>query len=311
MQTPKREEPTSKSGVKDWIINMYSLAFNYVSRQKEKNEENDLVSSISPVAMEAGYYGIIPSSFVGDTIRVDNRRYIVPENIDISGHSFGFRNRGDNIEIISVAAPITAFTPFKKYGDHVEGYNTYIGIDKNGKLKVGSIENFSDGDYLTGTYSNVVKGFAKDDSGSYVWQSDDKHGNRSKNVPGVIIVGEDGLESVKFPLNILQNKSDGLGNTYGNITGGRVLVDVGGELRLLSGSVSDIESMFEEMKSRHNVDRGIFYTLDNGSFNRGLRTYDGRFTSEDLRKYDLQNTGDSGNFLYIKGPANSFKQDTV
>ncbi|MEE0040990.1 MAG: hypothetical protein UFE79_01735 [Catenibacterium sp.] len=40
------------------------------------------------------------------------------------------------------------------------------------------------------------------------------------------------------------------------------------------------------MKKRNKTDHGTFYTLDNGSFNRGFRTYNRVLTSKDLRKYD-------------------------
>jgi hypothetical protein len=83
-------------------------------------------------------------------------------------------------------------------------------------------------------------------------------------------------------INILTNRGDKRG-TYGNITGGRYLVKTGNEMRLLSGSVENIRDEFEAMKKRNNVDRGTFYTLDNGSFNIGLRTIDKKLTAEDLK----------------------------
>ena len=88
-------------------------------------------------------------------------------------------------------------------------------------------------------------------------------------------------------------------------------MQVGNEIRLLSGSIDDIERQFNEMKSRHHVDYGTFYTLDNGSYNRGLRISGRNFTKEDLKHYDAQNTG-GGNFMYILGPKqNEFVSDTV
>jgi hypothetical protein len=114
------------------------------------------------------------------------------------------------------------------------------------------------------------------------------------------------------PVNVLASKNDKKGTTYGDVTGGRVLVQVGNELRLLSGSVANIDAEFTAMKERQGVDYGIFYTLDNGSYNRALRTYDGRFTRGDLEAYDQQNSGNSGNFLYITGRTpDMFQQDTV
>ena len=112
-------------------------------------------------------------------------------------------------------------------------------------------------------------------------------------------------------LNILTDTKQN-GNTYGWVSGGRALVRVGDESRLLSGSIDNIEQQFEEMKRRNNATYGTFYTLDNGSYNRGLRTIDGRFTTADLKAYDNQNVGSGGNFLYITGRNTpKFSSDTI
>ncbi len=302
----------------DDISTLASMGVNWASRQIKKISNDDERS----VMMRPTYsglegdseYGIVPGSFTGDTlsVRANARRYILPESLDMDDYTFGVRNRGDMAEIHSEAAPITAFRPFRKYGEHAKGYKTYIGMGADGRLKVGDISKFGDGDMLTGTYANKVYSFAKDKDGNYIWQSDSKHGNRNQNVAAVITEDEKtGEKKQAFPLNILANKNDKEGKTYGNITGGRVLAQVGNELRLLSGSIRDIETEFEAMKKRQNVDYGIFYTLDNGSYNRGLRTYDKTFTTKDLRNYDEQNSGDSGNFMYIKDNYQKFPSDTV
>ncbi len=111
-------------------------------------------------------------------------------------------------------------------------------------------------------------------------------------------------------LNVLTEKGADVGNTYGNVNGGRVLVRVGDELRILSGSVEDIDRQFEQMKARNHANYGTFYTLDNGSYNRGLRTYDKKLTMPDLKKYDAQNTT-GGNFLYLKSKSQQFPSDTI
>lgn len=302
----------------DGISTLASMGVNWASRQIGKISNDDERSAMRRPTYsgldEDSEYGIVPGSFTGDTlsVRADARRYILPESLDMDDYTFGVRNRGDMSEIHSEAAPITAFRPFRKYGEHAKGYKTYIGIGADGRLKVGDISKFSDGDMLSGTYANKVYSFAKDKEENYIWQSDGKHGNRNQNVAAVIIEDEKtGEKRQAFPLNILANKNDKEGKTYGNITGGRVLVQVGNELRLLSGSIRDIEAEFEAMKKRQNVDYGMFYTLDNGSYNRGLRTFDKTFTAKDLRNYDEQNSGDSGNFMYIKSNYQKFPSDTV
>ena len=68
------------------------------------------------------------------------------------------------------------------------------------------------------------------------------------------------------------------------------------------------------MKKRNNVDHGTFFTLDNGSFNKAIRTKDGIITPSDLAKYDNLNAGGGGNFLYIRSRTNQtpkFRSDTI
>lgn len=263
-------------------------------------------------------YALRPGTFTGDTIRTFNQRvspqqYIIPESVDVNEYTFGYRNRGDYTPINTEAASITAFRNFKPYGRHDQGYKTYIGIDKNGNLKVGDISQFSQGDFLTGTYSNEIASFLKDKNGNIVLTKSIK--NPAQNQPAYVVW--DNGKLIEKPngqaINILVRKDDPVGNQYGNVTGGRVLVKVGNELRLLSGSVRDIDRQFEDMKKRNGVDHGTFYTLDNGSFNRGLRTYNQQITSNDLRRYDDLNSG-GGNFLYLqsrKAPVPQFRSDTI
>jgi hypothetical protein len=67
------------------------------------------------------------------------------------------------------------------------------------------------------------------------------------------------------------------------------------------------------MKHRNNQDRGIFYTLDNGSYNIALRTTDRKLTPNDWKQYDQRNSG-GGNVLYLDKPIQHkdvFKSDTI
>ena len=298
----------------------FNIAYNGVQRAYEKKTGNDPISNfqIPGEADTSTKYAIRPGTFTGDTIktfkqRVSPQQYIIPEAIDVNEYTFGYRNRGNYTPINTEAAAITAFRNFKPFGKHDKGYKTYIGIDKNGNLKAGDISQFSKGDYLSGTYSNEIASFMKDSKGNIIMTKSLK--NPLQNQPAYIIW--DNGKLIKKPtgqaINILVRKDDPVGNQYGNITGGRVLVRVGNELRLLSGSVKDIDRQFEEMKKRNKADHGTFYTLDNGSFNRGFRTYNRVLTSKDLRKYDQLNSG-GGNFLYLqrkKAPIQAFRSDTI
>ena len=298
----------------------FNIAYNGVQRAYEKKAGNDPISNfqIPGEADTSTKYSIRPGTFTGDTIKTFNQRvspeqYIIPESIDVNEYTFGYRNRGQYDPINTEAAAITAFRNFKPFGQHDKGYKTYIGIDSNGNLKAGDISQFSDGDYLSGTFSNEVASFMKDSNGNIIMTKSRE--NPLQNQPAYVIW--DNGQLIQKPkgqaVNILVRKDDPIGNQYGNVTGGRVLVRVGNELRLLSGSVRDIDRQFEEMKKRNKADHGTFYTLDNGSFNRGLRTYNQVLTSKDLKKYDELNSG-GGNFLYLqhrKPSTQVFKSDTI
>lgn len=253
-------------------------------------------------------YAFRPQSLVGDTVFISNsRQYILPEVLDVNEFTFKHRNRGQNTPIESEAAPITAFFPFVPYGQQNSKHKTFIGYNtQTGQLKVGDISQFGPGDYLSETFANNFTAFKKDNAGKIVYKRDTAHNNGSRSVPVMLTV--DGKEGA---LNILTDTKQN-GNTYGWVSGGRALVRVGDELRLLSGSIDNIEQQFEEMKRRNNATYGTFYTLDNGSYNRGLRTIDGRFTTADLKAYDNQNVGSGGNFLYITGRNTpKFSSDTI
>ena len=294
----------------------WDIGWNGLQRKWQKRmggESADMPSSLNlPEALNdsTSMYAIRPRSFVGDTVRVPrSRQYILPESLDITEYTFKHRNRGQNTPIDSEAAPITVFTPFVPYGQQGTKHKTFIGYNpQTGQLKAGDISQFGPGDYLSGTFSNDFTGFKKDNSGKILYKRDSDHGNGNRSVP--LMTTSDGKTG---SLNILTDTQQ-RGNTYGWVSGGRVLVRVGNELRLLSGSIEDIDRAFEEMKHRNNATYGTFYTLDNGSYNRGLRTIDGRFTTQDLQAYDKQNIGSSGNFLYITGksnPAPKFRSDTI
>lgn len=234
----------------------------------------------------------IPAVITGDTIPYpgNNRRYLIPENIDVNSLNLGIRNRGDYSPIKTQAGLITTFHPFVPYNQRNRYAKSFIGITPEGKIVVGDSTKFTSRDMVSNTYSNVIKEF-KLNNGKLQYKEDTPNKPRLKPV---IVTSNNTIGSMNLDTDI-----HGRGDTYGAISGGRVLVQVGDELRLLSGSIEDINKSFEDMKRRHHTDRGTFYTLDNGSYNTGLRTYDGILTQKDLKNYDNLNTS-GGNFLYIK-----------
>lgn len=244
-------------------------------------------------------YGLIPGSYIGKIVRTSERRYIAPESLDAKSYLYGVRNRGEYFEINSEAAPITIFNKFIDYNKELNKESTYIGIDDKGNLKLGKGEIFEKGDKVAKTFSNKVYCFEHNKDGSYKTKKDYAHGNYMRDVPIIKVKNDNDLDFKYGSLNLLFGRDENEGKTYGNTTGGRVIVEVGNEIRILSGSIKNIESEFEAMKKRQHKDYGIFYILDNGSYNRGLRTYDKKFKKIDLQKYDAQNRG-GGGFLYIK-----------
>lgn len=245
------------------------------------------------------------SSFVGDTIRSNNGWYYLPENLNARDFTYGVRNRGDYTPIESGVAPITTYRRFERVKDLGDWNGELLGVDKDGNLKIGTKSQFDPNDMVTPIWGRQVTSFAKDANGNQKWDPGSKVDNASKNIPVVNTITPNGEEE-DF-LNILVNKNDKNGVQYGPINGGRVLAVAGNDIRVLSGSVKDIEKGFEEMKARNGVKSVKMYLLDNGTFNRGLRTRSGKFTSNDLRSYDLMNTS-GGHFMYITGDERSRKE---
>ena len=73
------------------------------------------------------------------TTKINSRRYRIPESINLTKHTFGYRNRGDYTPINSIAAPITAFSNFKSKESISPNNQNYIGIDSIGKFVFGQI----------------------------------------------------------------------------------------------------------------------------------------------------------------------------
>lgn len=280
--------------------NLYQQGTNYIVRQYEKNVgDKDSASTLkipSKTKLNKAY-NIIPKSYTGDTIKVDKNKYIIPESINLNEVKLGTRNRGSREQLNTEGAIITNFDPYMPYDkiDKKNNTTTYMGIDKNGKFKVGTIDKFNFGDLLTKTYANDVESFVKDNKGNQLFKPASGN-NRSRNVP-IINVIENG-KIKQGSLNILSNKGSKNSNTYGTITGGRVILEAGNERRLVSGSLNDIEKQFNDIKKRHGAKTVRMYTLDNGTYNRALRTKNRIISASDLQAYDNLNSS-GGSFMYL------------
>lgn len=281
----------------DQIMYYGNLVANGLKRAYLKQfGDNDRQSVLNvPDGTESGEIDPLSMSFTGDTVRVDNRRYFLPESLNIENARFGYRNRGDFAEREGIGA-ITAFNPFKPKSEINSKSGFYIGVDNDGRFKYGDISKFDNNDMVSRVYVNRVKSFDTNKDGSLKFKEAGK-GNQGRYVP-IINVVEGGRER-KGSLNFLTGK-DYRTDTYGDITGGRVLlITDDGRVRLVSGSIDDVRKEFERVKKLSGQDSLNVVVLDNGTYSRGLRTYDSRMTSDDLKSYDAQNTS-GGNFLFIQ-----------
>ena len=290
------------------------VAKSYIKRGHEKYLQKDkTIGTLNTETFEdkESNYGIIPQSFVGDTINIKTKfpgRYIIPESLDISEYSFGVRNRGDYTDLNSNNAPITSLFKFDTAKNQKNKNGTYMGVDSKGNFKIGKLSDFNEEDQVARTFANKVYKIKKDDNGNYITHA----AKRNKGFEYAIAEMEtDDGKRVDGDIQLLlrNNKNTGF---YGSVEGGRYIIEVGNEKRLVSGSLENIDKEFENMKKRHGTDYGIFYTLDNGSYSKALRIRKGNITSEHLKLYDKENPRSGGNIAYILGEKqNKYPSDTI
>ena len=244
-------------------------------------------------------------------------KYYIQESYPITKNMrFGARNRGDYTPLNSNNAPLTTYRPLVKYENNKTGAvdgegheNHFYGFDKEGKFKIGPLSEFGPGDTMTQAfYFDVVK-VKRDKNGNIVYKED-------RNNPGrfqPVVEGydentydKDGkLQRGKYKESTIttMSKKRSLDGSYGNVSGGRVLLKADNETRIVSGSIDHVIQELELMQKNHKGKPVRYYQLDNGSYNRGLRTRNGKNISEqDLRDYDKQNTtaAGGGHFMYIR-----------
>jgi LysM repeat protein len=303
--------------VKEGVSEYVELGANWLDRQY--NKQNDAIeenSFIKEPIITNSEYSINRPIITGDTLRIDDNRYYLPEVMDLNEFTFKSRNRNELSPIETDAASITAFNPFQEY-DAVKKLNypkdaNFIGIDPTGNFKSGSLDQFGPTDKLSRVFKNNVESFVTDKNNEmkFVKWNDNTiiNGKRVGNkdnpnnyVPLVNIIGDDGKKTVGT-LNLLIKSPKEL-ETFGQITGGRLIFKQGNKQILVSGSVKDIKSQFDKLSKNGPVE---VLTLDNGSYSRGLRTYDKQLSEQQLQQYDRQNVG-GGHFLYSTGQKTSSK----
>ena len=270
---------------------------NKMSRQDAINNPKERKSNFDPSKIKFD-----PVYVTGDTIPDTERRYHIPELMDLDYMRFGVRNRGDLKELETEGAPITAFEPFQSSKQYFAKSNdpansTYIGVAPDGKIKVGGKDQFLDQDYqITKTFGNKVVDFNRDDKGVIKKVASNPKASKETLSPSVKVLGDDG-KVVDGKLSLLLPREGNQEESFDLVTGGRYIFQTpDGKTKLVSGSLKNIETAFYDMKKNQPWVNVI--TLDNGSYARGIRTYDKKLTKQDLKGYDNQNTA-GGNFAYI------------
>jgi hypothetical protein len=290
----------TKRGLSLFSPDMAEKYNNWLNRQQAiKNMDKDPVSKI--VVPDFDY---APMYITGDTIPdAGGRQYHIPESMDLNALKFGVRNRGDFTPIDTEAASITAFHPFvdsKLYFTQIAddpANATYLGITPDGQVQVGGRKDVENKDIkITRVFSNKVVDFIKDPTGGIKKVPAGAKVNKNAFSPAVTVIGDDGKQK-EGKLNLVVPQGTKADDAFGVATGGRFIFQTpDGQSRLVSGSLSNIEQEFKRIKGKNPYVTVI--SLDNGSFSRGLRTFDKRLTSVDLRSYDNLNSG-GGNFAYL------------
>lgn len=122
---------------------------------------------------------ISPNSYtINDTTKINSRRYRIPESINLTKHTFGYRNRGDYTPINSIAAPITAFSNFKSKESISPNNQNYIGIDSIGKFVFGKYSDIPNGSMISPTFKNTVTGFKTDSKDNVLFMESNSNGSK-------------------------------------------------------------------------------------------------------------------------------------
>lgn len=290
--------PAAYEAVADDIQGLWDKASSWFERNTAMGDgTKERKASIDPKKIAND-----PIYVTGDTIPDKNGRYHIPEVMDLNYLKFGTRNRGDYTPIDTEAGSITAFKPFESAKDYFAKNNdpansTYMGVGPDGKIKVGGRKDFEGQDFkISKTFSNKIVDFNRNPDGSIVKVKSNPKASKETFSPSVKVMGEDG-KIVDGKMSLLLPKSGNQEESFDLVTGGRYIMQTpDGKFKMVSGSLKNIEAEFKKMKKDNPYVNVI--TLDNGSYSRGIRTYDKNLSAKDLKKYDNQNT-EGGNFAYL------------
>ena len=299
------------------VEDLYQTGINGIKRKiaTHTGEDDDVKVSIPKISKPktvTEYYGNKTGAEISAVVDVPDGsgRQFKQQVLPTSSVKFGIRNRGEYKDIQTDGLEITTFNPFTK--DKLPDNTTVLAIDTSGNLHTGVYKDFKNqkGFMFSKTFRNKIVDFAES-NGKAEYVSGEKSGNPKYNQPKVKVMNDSG-KIVDGSLNVLV-KDDSKKDYYGSVQGGRILF-VNPETKeqyLVSGSVSHIKNEFRRIKGNNKYLEA--YTLDNGTYSRGLSYKDKKLTPERLKKYDLENTG-GGNGLFIvdyEQPVSKFREEYV
>lgn len=282
----------------------------YFERQGLKNDDKLQETKTKLILPVETFTNISPAIITADTVSLPTPgikdRYIIPAQIDLKQTSWGIRNREDYTPIETEGGDITLFNNFVHANEYfktntVPENASFIGVDDKGKVVTGTKKDFINSNIpISRTYSNKIVDFPTDANGKLQLRASSTKASNKHLSPVTLNLDENGKQ-IKGSMNLLIPKKNKSTNSFGNITGGRVIFTSpdGKESVFASGSADDIATVFKNLKAKGNYPYLTAYTLDNGTYSPGLRKMNGKITSEDLKAYQGKNATGSV-FLYLK-----------
>lgn len=240
--------------------------------------------------------------------------YSLPTSINLKGVKLGARNRGDvapikSSEIIPMYRPIISYEQGIKEGKFREKdseglINEFLGFDKNGNIKIGTLDKFGPGDTMTQVFYGWINSIPRDNNGNLMFERYSKSRDHRKS-PVVDMRGET-KDTTKLGnsyrgsllLSTGNQRTNFNADLFGDVAGGAYILQVDNEFRFVRGSVNNVIDEIEKMQKNHKGKPIKFYEVDNGSYSRGLRSFNNVLTSEQQKAYDSQNWY-AGHFFYI------------
>lgn len=299
------------SDTKEWAENQLETLEKGVTRKLITYgiiDDSDKEVDTEPITADKYYSNPYGAQQTFDVEKGNGRQY-KQQSLPVSTIKFGYRNRGDYEDINTDGLEITTFEPFTRDTKNINNSSAVLALAPDGRLHAGTWSTLKDkmnDDWVfTKTFMNKV--ISIDDN----FLDGARSGNRGYWQPQITTLDDSGNKKVGA-LNILTKGKD-KEKFYGSIQGGRLLfVDPKTkEQFLVSGSLDHVKSEFKRIKGNNPYLE--VYTLDNGTYSRGLSYKDKKLTKDRLRSYDNENTS-GGNGLYIISydtPVNRYQQSVI